>query len=53
MGNIEPEAIDAMLASRDRRAAGPTAPACGLYLQWIVYGAGIGGGESEDADEEA
>jgi len=24
-----------MLAARDRRAAGSTAPAHGLYLQWI------------------
>jgi tRNA pseudouridine38-40 synthase len=37
IGRTPPEAIDAMLASRDRRTAGPTAPACGLYLQWIEH----------------
>lgn len=31
-GNIEPEQIIAMLKARDRQAAGPTAPACGLML---------------------
>lgn len=32
-----PEAIDTMLAARDRRAAGATAPPHGLYLQWIKF----------------
>lgn len=36
-GRIEPEAIDAILAARDRTAAGPTAPAQGLCLEWIAY----------------
>lgn len=31
-GNIEPEQIIAILKARDRQAAGPTAPACGLML---------------------
>jgi len=34
-----PEAISDMLAAKDRRAAGPTAPAHGLYLQWIKHAA--------------
>ena len=36
-GNLMPESIKEILASRDRSAAGPTAPACGLTLvdyQW-------------------
>ncbi|MGB7157436.1 MAG: tRNA pseudouridine(38-40) synthase TruA, partial [Tepidisphaeraceae bacterium] len=35
MDRTAPERIDEMLAAKDRRAAGPTAPAHGLYLQWI------------------
>ncbi len=35
MGRIEPDAIVEMLAAKDRRAGGPTAPPHGLYLQWI------------------
>jgi tRNA pseudouridine38-40 synthase len=32
---LPPETVRTMLSARDRRAAGPTAPPCGLYLQWI------------------
>ena len=37
MGKYPPERIVEMLAARDRRAAGPTAPPEGLYLQWIKF----------------
>jgi tRNA pseudouridine38-40 synthase len=33
------ERIEAVLAARDRAAAGPTAPACGLYLVRVDYSA--------------
>lgn len=39
-GHWAPERIAAILASRDRRQAGPTAPAHGLCLQWVRYAAG-------------
>ncbi len=32
-----PETILEMLAAKDRKASGPTAPPQGLYLQWIQY----------------
>ena len=35
LGRLAPGQIDAILAARDRQAAGPTAPPHGLYLQWI------------------
>jgi tRNA pseudouridine38-40 synthase len=35
LGRYRPQDIDAMLAARDRQAAGATAPPHGLYLQWI------------------
>lgn len=31
-GNIEPQQVGEIIAARDRQAAGPTAPACGLTL---------------------
>lgn len=37
IGHIDAEKIPEILASRDRRRAGKTAPAHGLYLQWIKY----------------
>lgn len=36
-GRWEPEYVAAILASRDRKQAGPTAPARGLCLQWVRY----------------
>jgi tRNA pseudouridine38-40 synthase len=35
LGRYGAEKVDEMLSARDRRAAGPTAPPHGLYLQWI------------------
>ncbi len=34
---ISPEGIDALTESRDRTRAGMTAPACGLFLNKVVY----------------
>ena len=45
MGQRRPEEITEMLAARDRRAAGGTAPPHGLYLQWVRSAAGDGGPE--------
>ena len=36
-GRFEPDQIDKVLESGDRRAAGPTLPARGLCLEWIKY----------------
>ncbi len=36
-GHLRPEDIKTILEAKDRRAAGPTAPACGLYLSKIIY----------------
>lgn len=36
------EEIPAVLAARRRRAAGPTAPACGLYLVRVLYDESVG-----------
>lgn len=36
-GKLPPEAVGEILASRDRKFAGPTAPACGLTLLSVRY----------------
>ena len=37
LGRRKADDVPAMLAARDRLAAGPTAPAQGLYLQWVKF----------------
>jgi len=37
VGKIEPSRISEILLQRDRRAAGPCAPACGLHLMSVEY----------------
>lgn len=36
-GNLPADSIAHILAAKERSAAGPTAPACGLTLEWIKY----------------
>ncbi len=36
-GKFQPEDVPAIIGARDRNAAGPTAPACGLYLNRVFY----------------
>ncbi len=36
-GKLSPEDIPCILEARDRSRAGPTAPACGLYLNRVFY----------------
>jgi tRNA pseudouridine38-40 synthase len=36
-GRIAPDAIAGIIEKKDRAAAGVTAPACGLYLDKVVY----------------
>jgi tRNA pseudouridine38-40 synthase len=55
LGRFSPEQIKSMLEARDRAAAGPTAPAHGLYLQWInmVDEKPAGGGPADKSSSEA
>jgi tRNA pseudouridine38-40 synthase len=45
-----PEVVAEILASRDRRSAGPTAPARGLCLQWVKYPEALLSPASESVD---
>ncbi len=36
-GHFKPEDVKTILEAKDRKAAGPTAPACGLYLSKVWY----------------
>lgn len=36
-GHLKPSEISDILAAKNRSAAGPTAPACGLYLNKVIY----------------
>ena len=37
-GRLAPERVEKVIQAKDRRAAGPTAPPCGLYLNRVFYG---------------
>ena len=37
-GAIAPEEMEGIISARDRKEAGSTAPACGLYLKNVIYG---------------
>jgi tRNA pseudouridine38-40 synthase len=52
MGRRDPGEIPQILADKDRRSAGPTAPPHGLYLQWIKCGEAESGQGSIDAYAE-
>ncbi len=53
-GNRPPEWLGQVLASRDRRQAGATAPASGLYLLRVLYAADLGpAGAEPGADRVA
>jgi tRNA pseudouridine38-40 synthase len=46
-GSLRGEEMERILAARDRAAAGPTAPAQGLFLVDVEYGEGAEAGEGE------
>lgn len=47
--SMDPERIEEVLGTRDRRRAGPTAPARGLCLMRVVYDAASGGASGDAA----
>lgn len=50
---LKPDAVEEILASRDRHMAGPTAPARGLFLTGVYYDEGeTPARHDRDADEE-
>ena len=54
-GRTQPEGIPQILAARDRRAAGTTAPPHGLFLQWIRFGDSVyheGAKDTQEHEEE-
>jgi len=52
-GHWAPERVGEILASRDRRTAGPTAPARGLCLQWVRYPARLLRPDPQPAEHQA
>ena len=46
-GKFGPERVSEVLATKDRRRAGPTAPAKGLCLERVVYDDALGGASGE------
>lgn len=54
LGRFSVEDVRGMLEAKDRRSAGSTAPAHGLYLQWIAHQTGWRkqGGENAENGEE-
>ena len=53
LGKFGPEVVPAMLAARDRRAAGMTAPAHGLVLWKVLYGKrGVPADALDEDDDE-
>jgi tRNA pseudouridine38-40 synthase len=55
-GRRSPDWVAEVLAARDRKRAGPTAPAHGLVLEEVFYGEGppprSPGGTADGGDEE-
>ncbi len=49
-GRLAPEAIPTILASRDRRLAGPTLPAKGLFLDHVDYSGALGEAAGKEAE---
>ena len=52
-GNLRPDDIDSILAARDRTAAGPAAPARGLFLASVEYPDGDTAANRESASSTA